>query len=259
MGAKFLYQTMKAMTCPQCGALIRKISLKDKFAECEYCDARILLADNRDKIVEMPDKTPAIPPPTPWEQYRENYRKINERANQYNAPYTYPQKPQSSFIPGVIVFLVIFLFVAGGFVLLAGSLLSPRPPSGLADTKPVKTAAPSPTIRYVAPTPAPSINYQVKVQWNGANDMEHFENPVIENEKLPTLDVKELKKTVFKNRGVQVRVTIDTSGEVSNAEGISGHPVLMEAAVKAAKKTLFNSRQKPTTRVLTYYFRLITE
>lgn len=250
---------MKAMTCPQCGALIRKISLKDKFAECEYCEARILLADNHDKIVEMPDKTPATPPPTPWEQYRENYRQINERAKQYDAPYTYPQKRQSSSLTTAIVFLVLILFVAGGFVLLAGSLLSPRQPSSLADRKPVKTAAPSPTIQYVAPTPAPSINYQVKVQWNGANDMEHFENPVIENEKLPTLDVDELKKTVFKNRGVQVKVTIGTTGEVTSAEGISGHPVLKEAAVNAAKKTLFNSRAKPATRVLTYYFRLVTE
>lgn len=249
---------MKAMTCPQCGALIRKISLKDKFAECEYCEARILLADNRDKIVEMPDKTPATPPPTPWEQYQENYRKINERAKQYDAPYTRPQEPSYPFLSAFIIFGVIGLFVLGVFGLLVGSLFS-SPPSRLADKNPVKTAAPSPTIRYVAPTPAPSINYQVKVQWNGANDMEHFENPVLENEKLPTLDVDELKKTVFKNRAAQVRVTIGTTGEVTSAEGISGHPVLKEAAVNAAKKTLFNSRAKPATRVLTYYFRLVTE
>ena len=32
---------------------------------------------------------------------------------------------------------------------------------------------------------------------------------------------------------------------------------LKEAAENAAKKNLFNSRQKPTKRILTYYFRLL--
>jgi hypothetical protein len=253
---------MKAMTCPQCGALIRKISLKDKFAECDYCEARILLADNRDRIVEMPDKpeAPAQPPLTPYQQYQENYRKLNERVKQYDASDTDPQEPRSStFLSGAVVLLALVLFVGGGFVLLAGGLLSSRPAS-LADKTPVKTAAPSPSVqKYPAPTPVPRITYEVKVQWSGANDMEHFEKPQIENEKLPTLDEKELKKTVFKNRGVQVRITINTDGEVTGAEAVSGHPVLAEAAVAAAKKTLFNSRAKPATRILTYYFRLITE
>jgi outer membrane biosynthesis protein TonB len=56
---------------------------------------------------------------------------------------------------------------------------------------------------------------------------------------------------------VQVRITIGTDGDVTKAEAISGHPILAEAAVEAAKKSLFNSRSKPTTRVMTYYFRLL--
>ncbi len=245
---------MKAMTCPQCGALIKKISLKEEFAVCDYCEAKILLSENKDKIVEISEKKLSA-----WEQYRENHRKIKERVRQYNEPYMNPQEPDlsSSWFVTVIVFGCIFFIVIGGFIAIIASFSS-RPTNLIEKTQPSKTVA-SPTISYPSPTPVPRINYQVKVQWEGANDMEHFENPQIENEKLPIFDETELKNTVFKNRGVQVKVTIDTTGEVTSATGISGHPVLMEAAVAAAKKSLFNSRSKPTTRLLTYYFRLITE
>jgi len=250
---------MKAMTCPQCGALIRKISLREKFAECEYCDARILLADNRDKIVEVPDDTQAQPPNnlTPWEEHLENYRRVNERARRYDAPYTYPQKSASaSPLTTVLVFVFIFLIAAGGFIMLAVGMFSATPSKRSEKLSLKPTAAP--TVSYY-PTPQPRINYQVTVKWNGANDMEHFENPEIRNEDLPTLDEKKLKNTVFKNREARVRVTIGTTGEVTSAEGVSGHPVLVKAAVAAAKKSIFNSRAKPTTRVLTYYFRLVSE
>lgn len=245
---------MKAMTCPQCGALIKKISLKEEFADCNYCEAKILLSENKDKIVEISEKKL-----TPIEQYRENKQKVEERVEQYNAAHGYLEESKKpSFVGTMIIFAVMGLIVLGIFGAIAASLFSSRPANLIEKTQPSKTIA-SPTAQYPKSTPVPRINYQVKVQWDGANDMEHFENPQIENEKLPTFDEAELKKTVFKNRGVQVKVTIDTTGEVTSATGISGHPVLMEAAVAAAKKSLFNSRSKPTTRILTYYFRLITE
>lgn len=244
------------MTCPQCGALIKKISLKDKFAECEYCEARILLEENRDRIVEIPDK-PDVPPPTPWEQYQENYRKVNERAQQFNSPYLNPMPPDRSAAAPVIVGLIVLVAAIIVFAAVKGSK---QPPStNTAKLTTLKTT-PFPTVQsYPTSTPAPQIRYQVKVQWSGANDMEQFENPELDVDKLPTTNEAELKKTVFKNRAVQVKITIGTDGEVTSAEAISGHPILAEAAVAAAKKTLFNSRQKPTTRVLTYYFRLLSD
>lgn len=243
---------MKAIACPRCGALIKKISLKEEFADCDYCEAKILLSENKDKIVEISDKKL-----TPWDQYRENHRKIEERTkqNSWDIEETNAETPR---IFGFVIFGVIALIVVGVFVAIAGSMFASRPKNIIEKTEPSKVVA-APTVQYPKPTPAPRINYQVKVQFEGANDMEHFEDPQIENEKLPTFDEVELKKTVFKNRGVQVKVTIDTTGEVISAEGISGHPILKESAVNSAKKSLFNPRSKPTTRILTYYFRLITE
>jgi DNA-directed RNA polymerase subunit RPC12/RpoP len=247
---------MKAMTCPQCGALIKKISLKDKFAECEYCEARILLEENRDRIVEIPDK-PDVPPPSPWEVYRENYRKVNERTRQPGS-YDYEPEPTNSSA-GVVVIIGLIALVGGIIIFAAFRNSSPPPSVNTAQKTTLKEPTPLPLSFYKTPTPAPQVNYQVKVQWSGANDMEQFENPQIDVSKLPTTDEAELKKTVFKNRAVQVRVTIGTEGEVTSAEAVSGHPILAEASVEAAKKTLFNSRPKPTTRVLTYYFRLLSD
>lgn len=242
------------MTCPQCGALIKKISLKEKYADCDYCEAKILLEANKDKIVEIPEQKSSA-----WDQYRENYRKINERTRQLNEPYMSPQEPdiESSNAVGVIVIVAVGFLIFGGLIALISSGKTDSKKAKITNQTPVTAA--SPIFSYKTPTPEKRINYQVKVQWTGGNDMEHFENPQLENAKLPTLDENELKKTVFKNRTVQVRITINTDGEVSSAEGISGHPILKESAVEAAKKTLFNSRRKPTTRILTYYFRLITD
>ncbi len=248
---------MKAMTCPQCGALMKKISLKDKFAECEYCEARILLEENRDRIVELSAK-PAEKELSPWEQYRENYRKINERAGQFDH-LDHLDHDSVPLNPSRALLLIIGLIVLGAGIIMVIALKSGSSRSANPTPKTTLRTTPPPVTYYSTPPPAPQVSYQVKVQWTGANDMEQYENPQIDTAKLPTTDEKELKKTVFKNRAVQVRITIGTDGEVTSAEAVSGHPILAEASVAAAKKTLFNSRSKPTTRVLTYYFRLLSD
>ena len=250
---------MKAITCPQCGALVKTISPKDKFALCDYCEAKILVPENRDRIVELPDEEKL----TPWEQHQENYRKVRERAARYDAPYTNPLPEDRSYVmPLVLGGIALFLIVAFA---VSSDRCGSRPDEVKGNSQPATKVSlkpqawTTPKQPWTTPRPQPKINYEVKVQWSGANDMEHFENPQIDQSKLPSTDENELKKTVFKNRAVQVRIKIDTSGEVSSAEAVSGHPILSEAAVNAARKTLFNSRSKPATRVLTYYFRLKTE
>ncbi len=240
---------MKAITCSQCGALIKKISLKEKFAVCDYCGAKILLKENRDKIVEIPDENAGEQQLSPWEQYLDNSEKIAESSKQYDAPSTYPQDTHKSMVFWVICLIPFALVLVATIGINSVSCLVR--PFAEKDKKTLKNT-PAATIDR-------QINYQVKIQWNGKYDMEHFETPRIDLSKLPTLDEAELKKTVFNERSVQVRVTIDTTGEVSKAEAISGHPLLQEAAEKGAKKTIFNPRQKPTERTLTYFFLLVSD
>ncbi len=238
---------MKAITCPQCGALVRTVSPKDKLALCEYCDAKIILPEEKTEKGELP----------PSQRLSENYPKAQERASQRDASFTYPDEKNNK---AVLVPLVFMFAVIGAFILIGANTKSclSRPLADAETKTPFKTAS-SPKFEYTVPTPPPSIHYQVKVKWQGDNDMEHFENPQIETSKLPSLDETELKKTVFKNRAVEVRITIDTDGAVTKAEALSGHPILKESAVQAARKTIFNPRRKPTSRVLTYYFHLTGE
>lgn len=248
---------MKAMTCLQCGAIIKKISRRDEFAHCAYCDAKILIEENKDRIIEINDKNAPEKPLSGWEQYRENRRKVEERARQYDYLDNYSEEPASRNYPIVGMFVIVGIAGISTLILAVNSdsCRSSRP-ANVKEKFALKTEV-SPKPEYPTVKPVPPVKYEVKAQWSGDYDIEHFETPEIDQSKLPTSDPKELKKTVFKNRAVQVKITIDASGEVTSAEAISGHPILAEAAVNAAKKSLFNSRSKSATRVLTYYFRLV--
>jgi NAD dependent epimerase/dehydratase family enzyme len=89
--------------------------------------------------------------------------------------------------------------------------------------------------------------------------MEHFADPEVDVASVSHLSSEEVEKTVFKNRVVKLRVVINTEGEIDEVETISGHPILVEAATQSAKRSIFRSRTKPTTRVLTYTFRVLKD
>jgi hypothetical protein len=218
---------MKAINCTQCGAIIKRVLFSERFAICDYCEAKIVLPKENTLSFAGID-----PPVYPSE--RRNY----------------------------VVWAVIFCFAV---VLLPMILFSIFGKDSSEDST-NKTFATKPKPNYsttpfliAMPTVSPQINYQVNVKWDGSNDMEYFETPNIDTTKLKTGDEKELKKTVFANRSVQVRITINENGEVSEAQAISGHPILKEAAENAARKTLFSNRSKPSKRLLTYVFRLVSE
>jgi hypothetical protein len=129
-----------------------------------------------------------------------------------------------------------------------------------APSSPVTYSTPSTWSVTTEPTkPIPVINYQPRVSWDGPNDMEYFDDPDVDITSVADLTSDEIKKTVFKNRTAKLRVVINTSGEIDTVETISGHPLLVEAATRSAKRSIFSSRSKPTTRVLTYTFRILPD
>ncbi len=107
--------------------------------------------------------------------------------------------------------------------------------------------------------PIPVVNYQPRISWDGPNDLEHFESPDVDISSVSHLSTEEVKNTVFKNKIVKLRVVINTEGEIDEVETISGHPLLVDAATASAKSSIFRSRSKPTTRVLTYTFRVLKD
>jgi len=223
---------MKAINCTQCGAIIKRVLFNDRFAICDYCEAKIVLAVDKEKS--------------------ENTLKFAALDSSVYQP------EQNNYFVRTIILIVSLLILPLILFSIFGKNSSTDSTNKTFATKPKPNYSTTPFL-VVMPTVSPQIKYQVDVKWDGSDDMEHFQIPDIDRTKLTTSDAKELKKTVFANRSVQVRITIDENGEVSEAKAVSGHPILKEAAEDAARKTLFSNRRKPTKRLLTYIFRLVSE
>lgn len=225
---------MKAITCTQCGATIDDVSDHSVIVDCDYCGARIML--NRD--------TPPIEPP----------KVVAEPV--FRASEGSVLKVIGVAVGSMILIPVILFAVAG----LNKS--QKREPVRL-DPVPAATPAPLSPVwgqpNFEPAKPVPVVNYQPRISWDGPNDLEYFADPEVDISSVSQLSSEEVKKTVFKNRTVKLRVVINTEGEIDEVEAISGHPILVEAATASAKRTIFRSRSKPTTRVLTYTFRLLKD
>ena len=231
---------MKAITCPQCGAIIENVSERSVIVDCEYCGARIMM-DRGEPIV--PPKPQTVDPP--------------------DLDLEVESDPANSFVTvaGGAVALIIFFIVV--FAMLPTP--KPKPSSTYSVQNTSRPTTPNPVYSWTAPVksepakPLPVVNYQPRVAWDGADDMEYFADPEVDVSSVANLSSEEVKKTVFKNRVVKLKVVINTEGEIDTVETISGHPILVNAATESAKRSIFRSRSKPTTRILTYTFRVLKD
>jgi DNA-directed RNA polymerase subunit RPC12/RpoP len=225
---------MKAITCTQCGALIENVSDHSTIVDCEYCGARLIL----DELSAVKPKPLIVEPPA--FEFQES-----------------GAKPLNPFplVAGILIVIPIAALLLGLFkpVSKPTAKVIATPSTSPSTNSPVKLFIPPPS------KPAPVVNYQPRVSWDGPDDIEHFEDPDVDISSVSDLTSEEVKNTVFKNRIVKLKVIINTEGEIDNVETISGHPLLVEAATASAKRSIFASRSKPTTRILTYTFRLLKD
>lgn len=224
---------MKAINCTQCGATINDVSETSVIIDCEYCGARILLDQ------------PAPVKPKPIE---------------FTEPLILEPESQDpsrviTLIGGVVMAIVVF----GVMMMIAVKPKESTPTKVYSAPQPVVPAGNTAWIAPATSKPLPVVNYQPRVSWSGPSDMEYFDEPEVDVSSVSDLTSEEVKKTVFKNRTVKLRVVINTEGEIDTVETISGHPVLVAAATESAKGSIFSSRSKPTTRILTYTFRVLPD
>jgi DNA-directed RNA polymerase subunit RPC12/RpoP len=231
---------MKAITCTQCGATIENVSERSVIIDCEYCGARMIM-DRGEPVVKP---TPVTPPDL----------ELDAEAG-----------PTFSFMAVAIAVLALIPILIVVFAVIPKSGekedLEKKEISQLYKAVP----ASSPYSAWNIPAnaepskPLPVVNYQPRVSWTGPNDMEYFDDPEVDVSSVSDLTSEEVEKTVFKNRVVKLKVVINTEGEIDTVETISGHPILVEAATGSAKRSIFKSRSKPTTRILTYTFRVLKD
>ena len=229
---------MKAMSCTQCGATIEDVSESSVIIHCNYCGARLLV----DPIVR-PISAPVEEPPPAYEE----------------------QSPETSTLKIVAFVIAASVLIPVLIGVFAVRNSKPDYATYVTDSNQYSLSPvtyPTPSSWSVSSEPAkplPVVNYQPRVSWDGPNDMENFDDPEVDISSVSDLTSDEVKKTVFKNRTVKLRVVINTEGEIDTVEKISGHPLLVDAATRSAKRSIFRSRAKPTTRVLTYTFRLLED
>ena len=231
---------MRAITCTQCGATIENVSERSVIVDCEYCGARMI----------MDRGEPLVPP---------------KRATVDAPDFELEVEPDSNnsfvIVAGGAVALIIF------FVVIFAMIPKSRQQDSYSLYNSSAGSTPNPAYSWTAPAPVnleptkpvPVVNYQPRVSWDGPNDMEYFDDPEVDVSSVSDLTSEEVKKTVFKNRVVKLKVVINTEGEIDTVETISGHPILVEAATASAKRSIFKSRSKPTTRILTYTFRVLKD
>jgi DNA-directed RNA polymerase subunit RPC12/RpoP len=227
---------MKAINCTQCGATIENVSERSVIINCDYCGARIMLDQRPVHVRQTSSDTPNF---------------------EVSSPSSDPMKLIGLIVGGV--FLIPFLIAAVVWINVPDESV----PSKVYSAPATPYAYPTPSSwtvpAGVTEKPIPVVNYQPRISWDGPNDLEHFESPTVDISSVSHLSTEEVKNTVFKNRIVKLRVVINPDGEIDDVETISGHPLLVEAATASAKSSIFRSRSKPTTRVLTYTFRVLKD
>lgn len=127
---------MKAVTCPQCGSLISKISAYQAIVECDYCGAKVLLGNE------------SAPP----------------RTDEFPIPQYTPFDNQSSNNPLPLIVIALLVTLGIGFVVFL--LLIPKPKPRLGLNPPYPTPYSTPT---AAPTPKKDDNILLEFGGKGTS------------------------------------------------------------------------------------------
>ena len=207
--------------------------------DCDYCGARIMI-DERVKG-QSPKPAPMSGPAPAIEL-------------------TSPDNPLRKVLSFVIalLFAVPLIFVLFGLLDKKATTPGSTKLSSTQSTPSTMDPPQNPAPLMVTPDKnLPFVNIEPRMSWDGPNDIEYFDTPVVDFSLVSEMTSEQVEKLVFKNRVAKLRVVINTDGQVEKITTISGHPLLVSAATESAKKSEFNSRSKPTTRVLTYTFRVI--
>jgi DNA-directed RNA polymerase subunit RPC12/RpoP len=229
---------MKAITCSQCGASIKKFDTNAKYVECEYCHSNIPV---------LKEKVFVIPNPKPVVKKVGVEQKVSALTSYDIDP---PKKTFNPFIP-----LIVMILIIGGIAILFGVILKDnksRLPDTSSDQVGIKTnTEPSSTNNI------PTFSYKTSVSYNSLIDAEYIETPTIEPAQVNNLTNEDLKKDVFKEKRIRVEIKINKDGKVTDAKALNGHEILRESSVRAAKNSLFTNRKSTSTATLTYIFLLV--
>ena len=199
---------MKAIVCPQCGGLIKKISEESRMADCSYCGARIFI----ERAVESEKKPSQRTQRAPLE----DYKPIDE----YEPLERYEEDPWAH--PGANEALNKVLGVAGAAVALIFFFV-------IFGVSTRNKTVPEPVVPvYTRSTPLATAYQQPSAPIFSNEDAIKLPKPVIPR-----------KMRIREDVDITVYISIDEGGNVYDANAFDGPEELQKIAVDAAKKAKF--------------------
>ena len=207
---------MKTFNCTQCGASIEQISLKDRWAHCEYCKARFLLPEEKRPIVTSL-----------------TFGVIKAGDSESD------ELDFSLWKPALLVL---------GFLLVIYGVVKYQEHLNRAEASRIEKAK---EIRLKEVSKV--TNVLVSVEWDGgSDDVLHYELPTLDTSAFAL--ARRIENASGAKHVVVIRVRLDRQGNVTEAEPVSGNVMLQQLATKAAEKTVFSADPKKRTRTITYTF-----
>ena len=253
---------MKAITCPQCGALIREVSENQTMTACVYCGAKVLIPRD-DKYFVKSDK--------PEKQFSPNENIDQSGGNTiWNSPFSdsniYEKPKPAISVAAAITILSIGLFIFGAVAIGISSKNEVAQLRNFPTPSPFTMPTPPPMPVITIPTlpeedisseeTSPLFDISYRVSWDSSIPEQHIELPTLKDVDFPADDLKTLQKTVFAQKIIRVKVKINTNGEVTDAKAVSGHQILKDAAENAARASYFAERKKSLNTTLVYHFQI---
>jgi hypothetical protein len=204
---------MKAIVCPQCGGLIKKVSEEKQMAECSYCGARIFIERaGEPQKASIPRRDTRVP--------LEDYKPLDDYEPITNTGETTPwddisQNESLNRVLGIVAGAGTLLFIFAIFAIVA---TSKKPAEPLDE----------PVTRRRTPTPEP---YRREV-------------PTVTNSDAITLPKPDIPRglRIRKAARIEVYVSVDDRGNIYDANAYEGPEALQKIAVQAAKKAKFKAR-----------------
>jgi hypothetical protein len=207
---------MKTFNCTQCGASVRRLSLKDRWAHCDYCKAKFLLPEEKRPVVTGL-----------------SFGVITASD---------PDGDDAEFGPLAKAVGVVFLLA---IIVFSGIKVQEEIQARQNADREAKEAL----VREENKIP----NVPVRVDWDdGPDDVLHYELPAVGT--IAFAAARGLDKTPGAKEVVVVEVKLDPQGNVREAEMITGNMVLYHYSTKAARTTVFSPNPKKKTRKIIYTF-----
>ncbi len=209
---------MKTFNCTQCGASIERISMRDRWAHCDYCKTRFHLPEEKRPIV------------------------TSLTFGVISASDPDSDGPELGYLWKAAFVVILPSIIVYGGIKTQEELRAREESSRIEKAKKAQLSE----VNKVTNVPV-----SVKLE-DGSDDVLSYELPTLDTTSFAL--ARRIENSSGSKYVVVVRVNLDPEGNVRETEALAGNIMLQQFATKAARNTVFSPNAKKKTRKITYTF-----